>query len=175
MWFPTSVFRGAERLLIDSQSVKASAQGGESGYDAGKKVKGRKRHLLVDVIGLILVLVVTPASVQDRDGAVPVLEQAALEHSSLRKVWADGAYHGRAIDEARARTNIEIEMVKRSDDMKGFVVLPRRWVVERTFGWLERFRLLTREYERTITSSEADVFHAMSMIMCRRLVRTEVA
>ena len=89
---------------------------GEDGCD--------ERHLLVDVIGLILVLVVTPASVQDRDGAVPVLEQAALEHSSLRKVWADGAYHGRAIDEARARTNIEIEMVKRSDDMKGFVVLP---------------------------------------------------
>lgn len=161
--------------IIDSQSVKGSAQGGEYGYDAGKKVKGRKRHILVDVLGLILALVITPASVQDRDGAVPVVEQASLEHSSIQKIWADGAYNGRVLDDLQASTHIDIEMVKRTDDMKGFVVLPRRWVVERTFGWMERFRLLNREYERTTTSSSADVFHAMCMLTCRRLTSSEVA
>ena len=155
--------------ILDSQSVKGSAQGGEYGYDAGKKVRGRKRHILVDVLGLILAIVVTPASVQDRDGAVPVIERAALEHSQLQKIWVDGAYNGRVLDALEERTHIDIEMVKRTDDMTGFVVLPRRWVVERTFGWMERFRLLNREYERTLSSSTADVFHAMCMIMCRRL------
>ena len=81
----------------------------------------------------------------------------------------DGAYTGSVLDRLEERTNIDIEMVKRTDDMSGFVVLPRRWVVERTFGWMERFRLLNREYERTVSSSTADVFHAMSTIMCRRL------
>lgn len=155
--------------ILDSQSVKGSVQAEGSGYDAGKKVKGRKRHILVDVLGLILAIVVTPASVQDRDGAVPVLERAALEHSQLQKVWVDGAYNGRVLEALEERTNIDIEMVKRTDDMSGFVVLPRRWVVERTFGWMERFRLLNREYERTVSSSTADVFHAMCTIMCRRL------
>jgi transposase len=155
--------------ILDSQSVKGSVQAEGSGYDAGKKVKGRKRHILVDVLGLILAIVVTPASVQDRDGAVPVLERAALEHSQLQKVWVDGAYTGGVMDRLGERTNIDIEMVKRTDDMSGFVVLPRRWVVERTFGWMERFRLLNREYERTVSSSTTDVFHAMCTIMCRRL------
>lgn len=155
--------------ILDSQSVKGSVQSEGSGYDAGKKVKGRKRHILVDVLGLILAVVVTPASVQDRDGAVPVLERAALEHSNLQKVWVDGAYTGGVLGRLAERTNIDIEMVKRTDDMSGFVVLPRRWVVERTFGWMERFRLLNREYERTVSSSTADVFHAMCTIMCRRL------
>jgi len=84
----------------------------------------------VDVLGLVLAVVVTPASVQDRDGAVPVIKRAALEHSSLTKIWADGAYNGAVIDELRESTSIDIEMVKRTDDMAGFVVLPRRWVVE---------------------------------------------
>jgi len=161
--------------IIDSQSVKGSAQGGEYGYDAGKKVKGRKRHLLVDVLGIVLAVVITSASVQDRDGAVPVIERAALEHSYLQKIWADGAYHGRVLDELQARTNIEIEIVKRTDDMQGFVVLPQRWIVERTFGWFERFRLLSREYERTTTSSRDDIFHAMCMVMCKRLASSKAA
>lgn len=126
--------------VLDSQSVKGSAQGGEYGYDAGKKVKGRKRHIVVDVLGFILAIVITPASVQDRDGAVPVVEKVALEHSTIRKLWADGAYTGQVIEDLRERTHIDIELVKRTDDMSGFVVLPRRWVVERTFGWMERFR-----------------------------------
>ena len=161
--------------IIDSQSVKGSAQGGDYGYDAGKKVRGRKRHILVDVLGLVLAVVVTPASVQDRDGAVPLIRSAALEHSYITKIWADGAYNGAPIAELRASTGIDIEMVKRTDDMSGFVVLPRRWVVERTFGWMERFRLLNREYERTTTSSTADVFHAMSMVLVRRLADPRVA
>jgi transposase len=159
--------------IIDSQSVKGSAQGGEYGYDAGKKVKGRKRHILVDVLGLILALVITPASVQDRDGAVPVIERAALEHSSIQKIWADGAYKGSVIQALQERTGIDIEVVKRTDDMSGFVVLPRRWVVERTFGWMERYRLLNREYERTVTSSRDGVLHAMSMILLRRITSSE--
>ena len=103
--------------ILDSQSVKGSAQGGGYGYDAGKKVKGRKRHLLVDVLGLVLVVVITPASVQDRDGAVPVVENAALEHSDLQTIWADGAYNGRPIEDVEKRTGIDIEVVKRTDDM----------------------------------------------------------
>lgn len=155
--------------IIDSQSVKGSAQGGGYGYDAGKKVRGRKRHVLVDALGLVLAVGVTPASVQDRDAAVPLIENAALEHSNLQKIWTDGVYNGKPIESLEERTGIDIEMVKRTDDMSGFSVLPRRWVVERTFGWMERFRLLNREYERTVSSSEAGVFHAMIMIMGRRL------
>jgi putative transposase len=155
--------------IVDSQSVKGSTQGGGYGYDAGKKVKGRKRHVLVDTLGLILAVEITPASVQDRDGAVPVIQSAALEHSEIRKIWADGVYNGQPIADLEKRTGIDIEIVKRTDDMSGFVVVPRRWVVERTFGWLDRFRLLNREYERTIASSTAGIYHAMVMVMSRRL------
>lgn len=134
-----------------------------------KKVKGRKRHLLVDVLGLVLVVIITPASVQDRDGAVPVLQQAHREYPTLKHVWVDGAYNGDAIATVQKETGLEIEMVKRSDDQKGFVVLPWRWVVERTNGWFGKFRILSKEYERTIESSRADVLHAMVMLMLRRL------
>jgi putative transposase len=134
-----------------------------------KKVNGRKRHLLVDVMGLILVASITPASVQDRDGAVPVLREASREYPTLKLVWADGAYRGAVVDSLQAETGLVIEVVKRTDDLRGFVVLPRRWVVERTNGWLCKFRLLNKEYERTIESSHADVLHAMTTIMLRRL------
>ena len=132
-------------------------------------MKGRKRHLLVDVLGLLLVVVVTPASVQDRDGAVPVLREARRQYPTLRHVWADGAYRGEVIDRVEQDTGIEIEVVKRTDDMSGFVVLPRRWVVERTNGWLCKFRLLNKEYERSVESSRADVLLAMMSVMLRRL------
>jgi putative transposase len=134
-----------------------------------KKVKGRKRHLLVDVLGLLLVAIVTPASVQDRDGAPPVLREAHREYPTLSKVGVDGAYTGAAIAEVREETSLDIEVVKRTDDMKGFVLLPRRWVVERTNGWLGKFRILSKEYERTIQSSRSDILHAMSFLMLRRL------
>lgn len=110
-----------------------------------------------------------PASVQDRDDAVPVIEQPVLEHSNIQKIWVDGAYTGDVIHRLREATGIDVEVVKRTDDMRGFVVLPRRWVVERTLGWTERFRLLTREHERTISSSSADVYCAMSMLLAQRL------
>lgn len=112
---------------------------------------------------------VTPASVQDRDGAVPVLRRAVQEYPTLVKVWVDGGYQGKVVDDVREETQLDIEVVKRSDDQRGFKVLPRRWVVERTNGWLGKFRILSKEYERTIESSRADILHAMSMIMLRRL------
>jgi len=132
-------------------------------------VKGRKRHVVVDVLGLILAVVVTPASVQDRDGAVPVLREVHREHPTVSKVWVDGAYNGQVIDDLRTETSIDIEMVKRSDDVKGFEVVPKRWIGERTNGWYGKFRLLSKEYERTIQSSRSDILHAMSMLMLRRL------
>jgi transposase len=134
-----------------------------------KKVNGRKRHVVVDVLGLILALAITPASVQDRDGAVPVLHEVHREFPTVSKVWVDGAYNGEPIDRLRAETSLDIEMVKRSDDVKGFIVVPKRWIGERTNGWFGKFRLLSKEYERTIESSRADVLHAMSMLMLRRL------
>lgn len=132
-------------------------------------MKGRKRHLLVDVLGLLLVLKITSADVQDRDAAVPMLHEAHREFPTLSKVWVDGAYNGRGIESARAETAIDIEMVKRSDDMTGFHVLPKRWIVERTNGWFGKFRILSKEYERTIESSEADVYLSMISVMLRRL------
>lgn len=161
--------RGEEptAAILDSQSVKGTVQSRDCGYDAGKKVKGRKRHVLVDTLGFILALAITPASVQDRDMAGPVVERALLEHSYIHKVWADGIYTGQVIEDLRQ--TVDIEVVKRPRDASGFVVLPRRWVVERTFGWMERFRLLSREYERTVSSSTADIYCAMSMILARRI------
>ncbi len=132
-------------------------------------MKGRKRHVVVDVLGLILAVSVTPASVQDRDGAVPVLREVHREHPTVSKVWVDGAYNGQVIDDLRAETSIDIEMVKRSDDVKGFEVVPKRWIGERTNGWYGKFRILSKEYERTIQSSRSDILHAMSMLMLRRL------
>ena len=120
-------------------------------------------------MGLILVAIITPASVQDRDGAVPVLQEAHREYPTLERIWVDGAYHGRVIDQLRESTKLAIEVVKRSDDVRGFVVLPKRWVVERTNGWLCKWRLLNKEYERTLESSRADVLHAMTALMLRRL------
>ena len=134
-----------------------------------KKINGRKRHLLVDVLGLVLVVWMSAGSVQDRDGAVPVLQEAHREFPTLKKVWVDGAYRGKVIDNVESETGITIEMVKRTDDMKGFVVLPKRWVGERTFGWLGKYRLLSKEYERTLESSKTDILLAMISLMLRRL------
>ncbi|MFI5297989.1 MAG: IS5 family transposase [Polyangiales bacterium] len=155
--------------ILDSQSVKSTDVGGPCGFDAGKKVKGRKRHLLVDVLGLLLVAIITPASVQDRDGGALVLREAHREYPTLEHVWVDGAYNGPQIESVRSDTGLRVDMVKRSDDVKGFAVLPRRWVVERTNGWLGKFRILSKEYERSATSSRADVLLAMTSIMLNRL------
>ena len=121
------------------------------------------------MLGLLLAVLVTPADVQDRDGGAPVLRQAHRDLPTLQHVWVDGAYNGEAIDSTSKDTGIRIEMVKRSDDVKGFKVLPKRWIVERTNSWFGKFRVLSKEYERTVESSRVDVLIGMSMLMLRRL------
>ena len=106
---------------------------------------------------------------QDRDGAVSVLRHAHREYSTLKHVWVDGAYRGEVIDDVRDETGFEIEVVKKPDEQRGFVLLKRRWIVERTNSWFGKFRILSKEYERTVESSRADVFLAMTMLMTRRL------
>jgi len=156
--------------VIDSQSVKTTESGGISGYDAGKKVKGRKRHILTDTVGLLLFIIVHAADVQDRDGAPDVLKAARYRFPWLRHVFADGGYAGRKLREAMNRHGSwTIEIIKRSDAAKGFEVLPRRWVVERTFAWLGRCRRLAKDFERSIESATAWALIASIRMMTRRL------
>jgi transposase len=158
---------------IDSQSVKAADTVGAAsrGFDAGKKINGRKRHLAVDTLGLVLAVVVTAASVQDRDGAYRLLALLRERFSTITLVWADGGYAGRLVTWAHQVLALTLSIVKRSDDTSGFVVLPRRWVVERTFGWLLRYRRLVRDYERRPDHHEAMVLWASVAIMTRQLDR----
>lgn len=157
--------------ILDSQSVKSDPHGGAVGYDAGKRIKGRKRHLLVDSLGLVLGVLVTPASTTERAGAQALLQMVLTWLSWLRLLWVDGGYCGEVFAQwvESIRPNLEVQVVKRSDDTPGFKVLPRRWVVERTFGWLMRQRRLVRDYERTETSAEAFIYIAMIRIQLRRL------
>jgi putative transposase len=143
---------------IDSQTVKGAEVGGVRGYDGGKKLRGRKRHIVVDSLGLLLVVLVTAASADDGTTAPEVLAKLTAEHRSrLGKVWADGKYHNHRLNAwmERERVGYAIEVVSRPAGSKGFVLLHRRWVVERTFAWLGRYRRNSRDYERSTDSSEA--------------------
>ena len=159
--------------VIDSQSAKTTEVGGEHGYDAGKKINGRKRHLLVDTMGLVLMVVVHTANIQDRDGARLLLAKAKGLFPRLQRIWADGGYAGKLIGWLQETCGWVLEIIKRNDTVKGFKLLPRRWVVERTFGWLGRYRRLSKDYERLPGSSEAMVYWAMTRLMVRRLARQQ--
>ena len=139
------------------------------GYDAGKKIKGRKRHILVDTLGLLLNVVVHPADVQDRDGAFHLLRRARRLFPFIERIFADGGYAGRKMALTVWRTGAwSLQIVKRSD-IAGFEVLPKRWIVERTFAWISRNRRLARDFERYTTTVAAFIRLAMIRIMLRRL------
>jgi putative transposase len=156
--------------VIDSQSVKTTESGGISGFDAGKKVNGRKRHIITDTLGLMLFILVHGANIQDRDGAPDVLKAIRSRYPWLRHVFADGGYAGDKLRDAmKPHGDWTIEIIKRSDTAKGFVPLPRRWVVERTFAWLGRCRRLAKDWETSIESSTAWACIANIKVMTRRL------
>lgn len=158
--------------ILDSQSVRAAetVPASRRGLDPGKKVNGVKRHIAVDALGLLLVVFVTAASVQDRDAAFFLLQRLRLLHSKITLVWADGGYdYGKLVNGALKILKIAVQVVKRSDDVKGFKVLPRRWVVERTLSWICQRRRCVRDYERRADNHEAMVTISMIMLMNRRL------
>ena len=154
--------------IIDSQSAKTTEQGGPRGYDAGKKIKGRKRHILVDSLGLLLEVKVHPGDIQDRDGAKLLLEYINGKYPELVLIWADGGYRGALIDWIEKNLNLKLEIIKRNDNVKGFEVLPKRWVVERTLGWIGRNRRLSKDYERLCETEESWIQLAMISLMLNR-------
>ena len=157
--------------IIDAQSVKGADTVGAAsrGFDAGKKVNGRKRHIVVDTLGLLVLVVVTTAGIQDRTAGHRVLERLRFAMPSIVTVFADGGYAGKLVAYARRVLRVLVDIVNKPADQKGFAVLPRRWVVERTFAWLMRWRRLDRDYERLPATSEAMIKWAMIGVMARRL------
>ena len=144
---------------------------GPRGYDAGKKVTGRKRHIIVDTIGLLLAVVVHPADIQDRDGAKLVINKLLGRFPRLRLIWADAGYAGQLVDWVMSVSGWALEIVRRPRDSHQFEVLPRRWVVERTFAWLGRCRRLSKNYEELPETTEAWIYSAMTRLMLKRLAR----
>jgi len=153
--------------------VKAAEEVARSsrGYDAGKKINGRKRHIAVDTTGLLLTVLVTAASIQDRDAAKPLLWNLKKAFPRVRLAWADGGYAGKLVTWSKTAFKLSLEIVKRPDDLHAFKVLRRRWVVERTLAWSTRHRRTVRDYERLPAHHETYVYCAMIIVMTRRLAR----
>ena len=159
--------------IIDTQTVKGTQESGEeSGFDGGKLIKGRKRHIIVDTMGYVLIVLVHAANIYDGHAARKVLTALFSKMDTVKKIWADGTYKGEEfIQWVKEQFDCVLEVVKKKNTGKGFEVLPRRWVVERTFAWLGRSRRLSKEYERKPTSSAGQVYLASSRFMLRRLVK----
>jgi transposase len=159
--------------IIDSQSVKAAEEVARigRGYDAGKKINGRKRHIAVDTIGLVLSVLITAASVQDRDAARPLLWNLRKDFPKVKLAWADGGYAGKLVSWSKTALKLTVQIVKRPDDLHTFKVLPRRWVVERTLAWITRHRRTVRDYERLPDHHQTYIYWAMIIVMTRRLAR----
>jgi transposase len=169
--------RRPSAAVIDSQSVKGSEMiaAGRRGYDAAKKINGTKRHIAVDTLGLLLTVLVTAASVQDRDAAKPLLWNLRRAFPSIKLTWADGGYTGKPVTWAKTWLRLRVEIVKRPDDLHTFKVLPRRWVVERTLSWITRHRRTVRDYERLAAHHETYIYWSMIIVMTRRLARQPAA
>lgn len=176
--------------IIDSQSVKTSPQGGPKGFDAGKKVKGRKRHLVVDTVGLLLAVLVHPADVQDRAGAAPVVARALTKYPSIKKLYTDAGYSGQCADDLRARHGLDVEVIRRpravgawteaqlalfTTPSRPFVILPKRWVVERTNSWVERPRRMAKDQDRRLDVAESWVWLTEARLLLRRLAEGPAA
>lgn len=167
--------RQPSATVLDSQSIKTSEGGLDRGFDAGKQVTGRKRHSLVDTLGLLMKVVVTAGNVQDRDGAKQLLEELAQEETVIKRlklIWADGSYRGELITWIEDLFGWKLEIVEKPKEQKGFQALPKRWIVERTFAWLVRQRRLARDYERLPETSASFIYVAMVRLMIRRLAKT---
>ena len=151
--------------LIDSQSIKTTRVGGEArGYDGGKKIKGRKRHIITDTNGWLLSVVVHAANEHDSQTGFEVMETLCYRFERMQKIYADGGYRGELINDEKQRLGWDLEITLRSDKQTGFKPLPKRWVIERTFSWLENFRRLAKDYEYTVSSSTAMVYMAFIML-----------
>jgi transposase len=156
--------------IIDSQTIKAPATAGTRGYDAAKKIVGRKRHVAVDTDGRLLMVNLTTADISDSAGAQQILDAIRKRWPWIKHFFADGAYDRRQLLDKATFLDFVVEVIRRTDTDPGFKVVPRRWVIERSFGWLTRYRRLVRDYEARIDVSEAMIYAAMGTLLIRRIV-----